>query len=208
MNLRQQLDAGITELGIDVAPEVRAKLVQYVELISKWNRVHNLTAIRGESQMVSSHLLDCLVILPHLSEGATLDVGSGAGLPGILLALMWPRTPVFLLDSNHKKAAFLRQASVELGLGNVRVVCERVESWAAERRFDLVISRALAEVPEFLKLAGHHCRTGGTLATMKGVYPHEELAHLPAEYSLRWVTPLKVPGLDAERHLVVINRLG
>ena len=128
MNPSSQLARGIAELGLQVATDTLARLAQYLQLIEKWNRVHNLTAIRDGAKMVSGHVLDSLAIVPHLQAGAIVDVGSGAGLPGIPLALVWPHARVVLLDSSHKKTAFLRQASIELGLKNVEVVCERVEA--------------------------------------------------------------------------------
>jgi 16S rRNA (guanine527-N7)-methyltransferase len=177
-------------------------------LIAKWNRVHNLTAVRDSTKMVSAHLLDSLAVAPHLEAQTVLDVGSGAGLPGIPLALLWPQSRVTLLDSNHKKAAFLRQAAIELGLDNVDVVGERVETWQAPHKFDLVISRAFSDLPEYLRLAGRHGSADGTVAAMKGIYPHEELAQLPPEYELRSVESLKIPGMPAERHLVLLDPVG
>ena len=205
MSLAETLAQGIVELGLDVPAAAQRKLLDYVALIAKWNRVHNLTAVRESTRMVSDHLLDCLAVVPHLDARTVLDVGSGAGLPGIPLALMWPQAGVLLLDSNHKKAAFLRQATIELGLKNTEVVCERVESWQLRREFELVISRAVSDLPEFLRLAGRLCAADGTVAAMKGLYPHEELAQLPRGYNLRGVVPLKVPGMRAERHLVLLN---
>jgi 16S rRNA (guanine527-N7)-methyltransferase len=207
MNLAEQLAQGIAELGLHVTAETQRKLLDYLALIAKWNRVHNLTAVREGARMVSDHLLDCLAVVPHLAARTVLDVGSGAGLPGIPLALMWPQASVTLLDSNHKKAAFLRQATIELGLQNAEVACERVESWQPQREFELVISRAVSDLPEFLNLAGRLCAANGTVATMKGLYPHEELAQLPQGYDLRGVVALKVPGMraQAQRHLVLIS---
>jgi len=205
MSLAEKLAQGCAELGLCVPAGTQRKLLDYLALITKWNRVHNLTAVRESAKMVSAHLLDCLAVAPHLKALTVLDVGSGAGLPGIPLALMWPQARVTLLDSNHKKAAFLRQAVIELGLDNAEVVCERVEIWQPQRGFDLVISRALSGLPEFLKLTGRLCAAHGTIAAMKGVYPHEELAQLPPEFQLKGVVPLKVPGLRAERHLVLLN---
>jgi 16S rRNA (guanine527-N7)-methyltransferase len=205
MSSAAQLAQGIAELGLQVPADIQARLNDYLALIEKWNRVHNLTAVRDSAKMVSVHALDSLAILPHLQAASVLDVGSGAGLPGIPLALMWPRARVVLLDSNHKKAAFLRQAAIELGLKNVEVVCERVEMWESPQKFELVISRAFSDLPEFLKLAGRLCADDGVVAAMKGVYPDEELAQLPAAFKLRAAIPLKVPGLSAERHLVVLD---
>lgn len=205
MSLAEKLTQGSTQLGLQMSADVGAKLLEYLALIAKWNRVHNLTAVRGSAKMVSAHLLDCLAIVPHLDAGTVLDVGSGAGFPGIPLALMWPQEQVVLLDSNHKKAAFLRQALIELEIRNAEVICERVESWQPQRKFDLVISRAFSDLPEFLRLAGRLCNEGGRVAAMKGLYPDEELAQVPADFILQSVIPLKVPGLSAERHLVLLN---
>ena len=208
MSPPEQLARGIAELGLDIAADVQAKLNAYLALIAKWNRVHNLTAVRDSVKMVHAHALDCLAIVPHVRATSVLDVGSGAGLPGIPLALVWPHARVVLLDSNHKKAAFLRQAAIELALKNVEVVCERVEAWQPPQKFDLVISRAFSDLPEFLKLAGRLCSDDGVVAAMKGVYPDEELAQLPVTFKLKNTVPLKVPGLSAERHLVLLAPVG
>ncbi|MCX7138786.1 MAG: 16S rRNA (guanine(527)-N(7))-methyltransferase RsmG [Proteobacteria bacterium] len=178
-----QLAQGIAELGLLISADIQTQLADHLALIAKWNRVHNLTAVRESAKMVSVHALDSLAVVPHLKAGSVVDVGSGAGLPGIPLALMWPQVRVVLLDSNHKKAVFLRQAAIELRLKNVEVVCERAESWRP----------------------GHHCAAGGVLAAMKGVYPDEELAQLPSTFRLHSALPLKVPGLHAERHLILLN---
>ena len=205
MNLAGKLTQGLSalELSLDAATERR--LLDYVALIAKWNRVHNLTAVRDSAKMVGSHLLDCLAVLPHLAPGTVADVGSGAGLPGIPLALARPQHAVTLIESNHKKAAFLRQAVIELGLDNVEVVSERVEAFQPQRPYDTVISRAFSDLPEFVHLAGRLCAAGGTLAAMKGVHPYEELAQLPPAFKLRSVVPLKIPGVRAERHLVLLD---
>ncbi len=206
MSVAQQLEHGISALGMQIAPEIRQKFVDFLDLIEKWNRVHNLTAVRDKKAMVSSHVLDSLAIAPHLQAATVLDVGSGAGLPGIPLALVWPKAHVTLLDSNHKKAAFLRQATIELGLKNVAVVCERVEAWKSTDQYDVVVSRAFSDLAEFLKLAGRHCTKQGTLAAMKGVYPHEELTQLPDDFTLKNTVALTIPGLQAERHLLLLAR--
>jgi 16S rRNA (guanine527-N7)-methyltransferase len=205
MSLAEKLTQGSVELGLQLSADVRDKLLDYLALIAKWNRVHNLTAVRGSMKMVSAHLLDCLAIVPHLKADTVLDVGSGAGFPGIPLALMWPQSHVVLLDSNHKKAAFLRQEVIELQIKNAEVICERVESWHPQRTFDLVISRAFSDLPEFLRLAGRLCSASGHVVAMKGLYPDEELAQLPGDFVLHSAIPLKVPGLSAARHLVLLN---
>jgi 16S rRNA (guanine527-N7)-methyltransferase len=205
MSPADKLAQGVAELGLRLAPDIERKLLDYVALIAKWNRVHNLTAVRAKSQMVSAHLLDCLAVAPYLDANTILDVGSGAGLPGIPLALMWPHVSMALMDSNHKKAAFLRQAIIELGLKNATVIGERVENWQPPHLYDLVISRAFSDLPEFLRIAGRMCAENGTVATMKGVYPHEELAQLPPDFKLRRVERLRIPGLPAERHLLLLS---
>jgi len=156
--------------------------------------------------MVTQHLLDSLAAVPHLSRGTVLDVGSGAGLPGIPIAIAAPEREVALLDSNHKKAAFLHQAVAELRLANATVCRERVAAWRTARRFDVVISRAFAELGEFVEAAAHLLAEGGVIAAMKGVYPYAELERLPEGFCVRAVQKLTVPGLAAERHLVLVER--
>lgn len=206
MSLAAKLAQGLAQLGLTLPPQTQQRLLEYLALLSKWNRVYSLTAVREPSKMVAQHLLDCLAVVPHVSAATILDVGSGAGLPGIVLALALPRSRVTLLDSGHKKAAFLRQAVIELKLGNAEVVCERVEAWATPRRFELVISRAFSDLAELAALAGRLVAPGGLLAAMKGVYPHEELAQLPAGYRLKQAIPLHVPEVRGTRHLVLLER--
>jgi 16S rRNA (guanine527-N7)-methyltransferase len=197
MNLRQ----GIAALGLDI-PDSGVRLLEaYADLIEKWNKVYNLTAIREREKIISHHLLDSLSILPHIEADSIADIGSGAGLPGIVLAIARPDWQVTLVESNQKKAAFLRQAVIELGLKNVSVLSERVEA-IGERNFGLVVSRAFAETGEFLRLSG---RLGERFAAMKGQYPEKELAQLPERAVVEAVIPLKVPGLEGERHLVIMK---
>jgi 16S rRNA (guanine527-N7)-methyltransferase len=203
--LEDRLESGLKELGVPVGQQGLARLVQYVALLDKWNRVYNLTAIRDVEKIVSVHLLDCLAVVPYLRGDRILDVGSGAGLPGIPVALARPDIRVTMLDSNHKKAAFLRQAVAELQLKNAAIVCERAESWRPSERFDCIISRAFAEISEFVGLAGHLLAPGGLLAAMKGIHPHEEIGKLPHGFRVTQVRRLFVPGLEAERHLVLIE---
>lgn len=208
--LEDTLHAGVTALGLDLSAEQEQKLLAYIALIEKWNKVYNLTAVREPEAMVTQHLLDSLAVLPHLGLARSLvDVGAGAGLPGIPLAIARPDLQVTLSDSNHKKTTFMQQACVELGLSNAKVVCERVERVQLPQKADAVISRAFSDLKEFARLAAHLLAPGGRLLAMKGVYPHEELAQMlsggPANMKVERVIPLTVPGLDANRHLVVME---
>lgn len=205
MNLAGELAAGITTLKIDVAPDVQQRMLDYLALVEKWNKAYNLTAVREPAKMLTHHLLDSLSVLPHVRGPRVLDVGSGAGLPGIPLAMAQPEWQFTLLDSNHKKTTFLRQAVIELKLNNVDVVCDRVEAWTPSQVFDTVVSRAFSELSEFLQLAGRLCAKTGLVVAMKGVYPHEELAQVSGDFHLRNVVTLNVPGLGAERHAAVLE---
>jgi 16S rRNA (guanine527-N7)-methyltransferase len=205
MSLESQLSRGLAGLGLALSASAQSRLLQYLGLLTKWNRTYNLTAIREPSRLVSHHLLDSLAVLPHLEGSSVVDVGSGAGLPGIPLALARPEWRVAVLDSNHKKGAFLRQKVLELKLANVEVVTDRAEQWRPSAAFDVVISRAFSDLPGFVDAGRHLCRAGGVLAAMKGVYPHEELAQLTLQARLERVVPLQVPGLKAARHLVFLR---
>jgi 16S rRNA (guanine527-N7)-methyltransferase len=179
-----------------------------MELLGKWNRTYNLTAIRDPLKMVSHHLLDSLSVMPHLPmvDGALLaDVGSGAGLPGIPLAIVRPQWRIVLNDASEKKAAFLRQAGIELGLNNVEVHSGRVEAWRPLSLFRVVIARAFAELGEFLAACRHLVAPGGVFAAMKGVHPSDELVTVPAGCDCDRVIELRVPLLDAQRHLVLCH---
>jgi len=204
-DLAERLDRGLNDLGVPLPGEARAKLLGFLALIGKWNQVYNLTAIRDGSHMVSVHLLDCLAIAPHIAGPRLLDVGSGAGLPGIPLAVAKPDIEVTLLDSSHKKAAFLRQAAAELQLDNVSVVCERVENWRPTVRFNCIVSRAYAELAEFVSSSSHLLAPDGIFASMKGLHPFEEIDRLPGNFLISKVIRLEVPTLAAERHLVLIR---
>jgi len=207
--LAPALDAGLDQLGLALPCEARDKLLAYVDLLAKWNATYNLTAIRDRSQMVGLHLLDSLVVARFIKPGRLLDVGSGGGLPGIPLAIFaaagLPDLQVTVLDSNHKKAAFLRQAKAELKLDNLQVAGERVEAWQPEQKFTQIISRAFSDLYEFCHLTLHLSEPDGEWLAMKGVHPHDEIAQLPPQCKLDRVHTLRVPGLDAERHLVVLR---
>lgn len=201
------LHTGVRQLELSLPEGAEARLLAYLSLLSKWNRVHNLTAVRDEQQMVSHHLLDSLTVLPYLSGYATLaDVGSGGGLPGIPLALARPDMAVTLVEANHKKASFLQQAKIELGLSNVNIHCGRVENYTPTVLFDAVISRAFSELALFIRVAGHLCAHNAPLLAMKGVDPQEEIAQLPNGWRVAQTQVLHVPGLDAQRHLLTILR--
>ncbi len=196
--------AALREAGVSLPPGAETTLAAYLELLARWNRTYNLTAVREPERMVGQHILDSLAVLPHVPMGrgaALLDVGSGGGLPGIPLAVARPEAAVTLLDANSKKAAFLEQARIELGLRNVAVVCTRVEAFVPDHRFDVVISRAFAELADIVDLARPVLAPGGLIVAMKGVVPHEELAQLPEAVQIE-VVPIQVPGLAADRCLV------
>jgi len=205
MSTADQLKRGLIALGLTLDRDTQQRLLDYIALIEKWNRVYNLTAIREPEKMVSHHLLDSLAVAPHLHARRLLDVGSGAGLPGIPLALAYPGTHVTLLDSNHKKAAFLKQAVMELKLKNAEVCSERVESWQAQSKFDVIISRAFSDMGEFVRITRHLLAPDGIFAAMKGLHPYEEIDKLPPDCKVRQVLPLAIPGLDGARHLVLIG---
>lgn len=191
------LEQGLGELRLDLPAGASEQLQRYLALLAKWNRTYNLTAVRNPAEMVTHHVLDSLVVLPHLPmRGGTLaDVGSGAGLPGIPLAIARPQWSITLIDASQKKAAFLRQAAIELKLANVTVREERVERWRPVARFAVVISRAFAELARFIAACRHLVEPGGVLAAMIGA--------APADAQGGEVIALRVPMLDAARHLVL-----
>lgn len=200
--LEERLVAGIRRLKITFPDEGMSKLVSYVNLLAKWNSAYNLTAIRDPETAVTHHILDSLSVIAHLPNGTLVDVGSGGGLPGIPIAIAEPGRGVTLNDSNQKKIAFLRQAKIELGLANVDVHAGRAEDWRPEPRFDVAISRALAQGAGFISLARHLLRPLGCIAMMKGALPSREMIEILDSAKCR-VIKLEVPFLDAERHLVL-----
>jgi len=205
MTPQAALDRGLAELALTLPADASRKLMDYLALLAKWNKTYNLTAIRDPLQAVSHHLLDSLAVLRELSAcaGPLADVGSGGGLPGIPIAIAEPARPVTLNDANEKKGAFLRQAVIELGLNNATVHIGRVEEWRPAERFAVVISRGFSSLVEFLAACGHLVAPSGVLAAMKGVYPRDELARVPSDCDCRDVRKLRVPLLEAERHLVL-----
>jgi len=206
MSLQAALAAGIEELGLAIAPSGQKLLLNYLNLLTKWNAVYNLSAIRTEPEMLSHHLLDALSIVRHLPAGQLLDVGSGAGLPGIPIAIAEAERAVTLLDSSSKKSAFLQQALIELGLKNATVHSGRAETWHPARTFDVIVSRAFAELAEFVSRTRHLLAQSGVFVAMKGAYPRAEIERLPDDFRVRSVKRIAVPGVNAERHLVLVER--
>lgn len=203
--LRPGLAAGLDALDLPAA--LAAPLLAYLALLARWNATYNLTAIRDPREMVAKHLLDSLAMQPFVRDLRSLaDLGTGPGLPGIPLAIATPALEVTLVESNGKKARFLREAARQLGLGNVRVAESRIEVFRPGTPFDAITARALATLPLILELGGHLPGPEGRLLAMKGVVPDDEIAALPAGWRLAAVHALRVPGLDAERHLVEVAR--
>ncbi|TXG87587.1 MAG: 16S rRNA (guanine(527)-N(7))-methyltransferase RsmG [Rhodocyclaceae bacterium] len=205
MTREQQLAEGMKVLGIDLPADVQERLLAYAAFLEKWNRTYSLTALRDPKLAVSHHLLDSLAILPYVNVSTLLDVGSGGGQPGIPLAIARPELAVTLLDSNSKKTAFLQQAVIELGLKNVQVVTARVEEFKPAAPFAAITSRAFAELADFVGLTRHLLAPGGEWLAMKGQRPVAEMNKLPAGVSVTAVHRLLVPGVDGERHLVVMR---
>jgi 16S rRNA (guanine527-N7)-methyltransferase len=238
-SLAAQLAAGIDELGVPCDAAQQEKLLAYVVLLAKWNKVYNLTAVREPERMIGLHILDSLAVVPHLfssvnkrvvrqahhergtllttvrpelvegqgesSTAKILDVGSGGGLPGICVAIAAPVLEITMLDSLQKKTTFVRQAIGELGLRNANVVCERVEKYQPPHKFDIVTSRAFAELADFVNGAAHLVAPHGKMLAMKGVYPHDEIARLPKTHKVTQVVELHVPQIEGARHLVMIE---
>ena len=212
--LRRTLESGLAELALDAA--LAAPLLDYLALLARWNRTYNLTAVRDPHAMVVKHLLDSLAMHPFVDAlavtgGALADLGTGAGLPGIPLAIVKPGLRVTLVESNGKKARFLREAVRTLGLKHVRVAESRIEAFdepgaSPYGTYAAITARALASLPLILELGGHLLRPDGQLLAMKGLYPANEIAALPAGWALQAAHLLRVPGLDAERHLIVVGR--
>ena len=206
MSLPEKLAQGIAELGLELSPQIQQKLLDYVALLQKWNKVYNLTSIRNAEQMISHHLLDSLAVLPHLWPGRWLDVGCGAGLPGLVLAIARPEWKFSLLDSNSKKTSFVQQAIIELDVNNVKVYCARVEELQPGEKYDGIISRAFADTAVFVTLTRHLLAEKGHWAAMKGT-PEQELQHLPGDVVVERIIPLSVSGLDAARCLVLLKAI-
>jgi 16S rRNA (guanine527-N7)-methyltransferase len=205
-DLTRALTDGVRTLQLALSDAQIAQLMDYLALLFKWNAVYNLTAVRDPAQMVTQHLLDSLAVVPAFADAKNiLDVGAGGGLPGMVLAIARPDMRVSMIDTVHKKTAFLTQVKAELGLANVTVHTMRVEQLQVPQKFDVITSRAFAELSDFVTWSGHLLKQGGRFIAMKGVLPKEEMARLPDGWKVAEVQPLTVPGLNAERHLIFIE---
>ncbi|USX20982.1 16S rRNA (guanine(527)-N(7))-methyltransferase RsmG [Oxalobacteraceae bacterium OTU3REALA1] len=200
------LKQGIKDLKLDLADDQVEKLLDYLALLNKWNSVYNLTSVRDPMQMVTLHLLDSLAAVSAFAGAKNvLDVGAGGGLPGMVLAISRPDMKVSMIDTVHKKTAFLNQVKAELGLSNVTVYTKRVEQLEVKTKFDVITSRAFADLSDFVNWSGHLLQEGGRFIALKGTAPEEERERLPEPWKVRKLEPLTVPGLEAERHLVFIE---
>ena len=206
--VRRHLDDGLAALGLAQPEGLAALLADYLELLGRWNETYNLTAVRRPEEMVPRHVMDSLATLPFVGDGRVLDVGTGAGLPGLVLAAASPRQRFVLLDSSGKKTRFVDHAARRLGLDNVEVVKSRVEDYEDGRGFDVIVSRAFSSLGDFIAAAGHLLGPGGRLVAMKGQMPEDELAGLPGGWRLLGVHRLEVPGLGADRHVLEFGRTG
>jgi 16S rRNA (guanine527-N7)-methyltransferase len=204
-NLSALLEHGVAQLQLALDREQKNKLVDYVKLLSHWNKAYNLTAVRDEGEMMVKHILDSLSVVPFFAgRGSIIDIGSGAGLPGVPLAICYPMAAITTVDSNGKKTRFMQHVVTHLGLSNITVLNKRAEQLAAEKKYDAVTSRAFTSLTDMLVKTNHLLQNKGLFLAMKGVYPIEELSELPTGYKVTAVHELKVPGLAAERHLVAI----
>lgn len=204
--MREQLKKGLQILNIDIHDEQINTLIRYLELMLKWNSKHNLTAITEPSEMITKHLLDSLSIAPFCTADRLLDVGTGAGLPGIPLAILFPEKRITLLDSKQKKTQFLHYAKQQLILPNIAIETARIEVYQPDPCFPLVLARAFAPTAKLLKLCEHVCCTGGEFLLMKSERLDEELATLPEDFTLTEKQTLAIPGLDAQRYMVKIKK--
>jgi len=205
--LARVLREGVAEMQLDVTPEQQTRLMAYLHLMHKWNAVYNLTSLRDPMQMVTHHLLDSLAAVPAFKDASNvLDVGAGGGLPGIVLAITRPDMKVAMIDTVHKKTAFLTQVKAELALSNVTVHTMKVQDLQVSDKFDVITSRAFADLSDFVNWSGHLLQEGGKFIALKGVAPSEERERLPQEWKVSGLQPLQVPKLGAERHLVFIQR--
>lgn len=205
--LAQVLANGINELELDLNQQQQEQLLGYLALLFKWNAVYNLTSVRDPMQMMTHHILDSLAAVPSFAGAANvLDVGAGGGLPGMVLAISRPDMKVSMIDTVHKKTAFLTQVKAELELANVTVYTKKVQELEVAAKFDVITSRAFADLSDFVNWSGHLLAEGGQFIALKGTAPPEEQERLPGEWKVTELRPIQVPGLQAERHLVLVQR--
>jgi len=206
--LSQVLTNGLNDLKLAVSEKQHEQLLDYLALLNKWNKVYNLTSVRDPMQMMTLHLLDSLAAVPAFAGAQNvLDVGAGGGLPGIVLAIARPDMQVSMIDTVHKKTAFLTQVKAELGLSNATIYTKKVQELEAKQPFDVITSRAFADLSDFVNWSGHLLAEGGQFIALKGTAPADERERLPAPWKVSDLQPLQVPGLDAERHLVFIRKV-
>ena len=203
--IRSRLELGANKLGIPIDEYRLDQFCDYLALLKKWNKAYNLTALKSLEQMLGLHLLDSLAVIPYIKGKHILDVGTGAGLPGIIIAIQKPDVRMTLLDSNGKKTRFLNQVKAELDLANVEVIHSRVEKFRPEELFDSVLSRAFASLKDMTDNAAHLLAEGGRFWAMKGRYPQQEIESLGSMYTLESCQALQIPGVDAERHLIELS---
>jgi 16S rRNA (guanine527-N7)-methyltransferase len=204
--LGQLLSEGIRTLNLDINTEKQSLLLTYLEQLAKWNKAYNLSGIKDPERMLTLHLLDSLSVLPFINGNSVLDVGTGAGLPGLPIAICQPRKRVNLLDSNGKKTRFLFQTATRLNLNNIIVINERVENYSSPDNVDLVISRAFSSIAQFITQTRHLLGEKSKLLAMKGHYPQAELEDMPPGFKLLKIHELKIPGEAGARHLLEIVR--
>ena len=198
---------GIQEMHLDVSQAQQDKLLDYLALMNKWNSVYNLTSLRDPMQMVTHHLLDSLAAVPAFAGARNvLDVGAGGGLPGVVLAICRPDMKLSMIDTVHKKTAFLKQVKAELDLANVTVHTMKVQELEVSDKFDVITSRAFADLSDFLEWSGHLLAEGGKFIALKGTAPAQEQERIPAQWKISGLQPLQVPRLGAERHLIFVER--
>lgn len=205
--LAEVLKKGVAELALELSAARQEQLLDYLALLNKWNGVYNLTSVRDPMQMMTLHLLDSLAAVPAFAGAQNvLDVGAGGGLPGVVLAISKPDMKLSMIDTVHKKTAFLTQVKAELGLANVTVYTKKVQELEVKQPFDVITSRAFADLSDFVNWSGHLLAEGGRFIALKGTAPQDERERLPEPWKVERLQALKVPGLDAERHLVFISR--
>lgn len=206
MTLLRRLQDALAHTDLEVSELQQQQLVGYVQLMHKWNKAYNLTSVRDPNEMLVKHILDSVVVAPYLQGSQFIDVGTGPGLPGIPLAIMLPEANFTLLDSLGKRVRFMRQVGFELKLPNITPVQSRVEEFIPAVPFDMVLSRAFASIKDMLHWCAHLVDSAGTFMALKGQFPEQEMAEIPAEFYVQDVIKLRVPGLDGERHLVKIRK--